>query len=290
MLCFIHIERAGGTTLHHVLRNNLLSFLTLRPSFWSNDAETMFTAGELQALLRLLPFTKGFGGHTTRVYADYERVTRQPVSYFTFVRDPITRYLSHFHYHVDRLDIPWTLESFTAEDRFSNFMTTRIAGTTDVNRAKQLLRSKFAFVGLTDRFDESLHLLRHSLGLPDFDLRYERQNVGDRAHEPAGSGAGTRPAPDDEALERVRAQNLLDIELYEFVRSELYPHYAELYGPSLAADVARFRGENEGFQFNPARRYAWGLYRKFGYEPIQEGVHRWQRQSARAAAAEDVRT
>lgn len=280
MLCFIHIERAGGTTLHHILRNNLLSFLTLRPLLWSNDEETVFTAGELQALLRLLPFTKGFGGHTTRVYANYERVTSQPVRYFTFVREPIERYLSHFQYQVDRLGAPWTLETFAAESRLSNFMTTRIAGTADVDRAKRLLRSKFAFVGLTDRFDESLHLFRHSLDLPGFDLRYERQNAGrDRGQGVNGAHAGFQLSDGD--LELVRAQNLLDIELYDFVRTELYPLYAEQYGPSLAADLSRFRAQNAGFQFNPARRYAWALYRKFGYEPIQEGVSRWQRQGSR---------
>ncbi len=276
MLCFIHIERAGGTTLHHIMRNNLLSFLTLQPSLWSNDADSVFTAGELQAMLRLLPFTKGFGGHTTRVYAGYERVTRQPLKYFTFVRDPVDRYLSHFEYQVDSMSVPWTLESFMAEPRFSNFMTTRIAGTTDVERAKRLLRSESTFVGMTERFDESLHLLRHSLGLPHFDLRYERQNVGrDRAGGPAG--AGPERTLTDGVHEQVRAHNLLDIELYEFVRTELYPERVESYGSSLTTDVARFRGENEGYQFNSARRYAWGLYRKFGYEPIQRGVRHWQR-------------
>ena len=274
MLCFVHIERAGGTTLHYIIRNNFLSFLTLTPSLWSNDPTTIFTAKELRALLRWLPYTKGFGGHNTRAYVQYESVTDRPIRYFTFLRNPIARYLSHFSYQVDRMNRPWSLDSFLSEPRFANYMTTRIAGGPDVTRAKELLREQFVFVGLTERFDESLVLLRHALDLHHFDIRYEHKNAGrGRLHSPSNDLLN-----DPDTLTRVRSQNLLDLELYDFARNELYPEYVNRYGSELSGDVDRFREENDGFRFHRRRRYAWGIYRKFLYQPLETAIRHRHRQ------------
>ena len=98
MFCFIHIERAGGTTLHYIFRNNFLRYLTLTPwSYWANKGENVFSKHEAKWLFRLLPFTPGFGGHTTRCYLDYEEVVGA-LNYITFLRDPIRRYKSHYNY------------------------------------------------------------------------------------------------------------------------------------------------------------------------------------------------
>lgn len=243
-----------------------MSFLTLTPSPWTNDPSAVFTAAELRVLLRWLPFTRGFGGHTTRAYVGYERATDRPVRYFTFLRDPIERYISHLEYQRARMGIPWSLETFLNEPRFSNFMTTRIAGVADVGRAKELLRERFAFVGLTERFDESLLLMRQALRLSCFDIRYERKNVGQRQRL-----AEERDLLLDgrDALARIKSQNLLDLELYEFARTTLYPEYVSRYGPELGGDVERFRGKNAGFRFSRSRRYSWALYRKLGYQPLE---------------------
>lgn len=271
MLCFIHIERASGTTLHHIIRNNFLSFLTLTPSLWTNDPATILTAREFRALLQWLPFTKGFGGHNTRAYMRYESVTDRPIRYFTFLRDPIDRYLSHFSYQVDSMARPWSLDSFVSEPRFANFMTTRIAGASDVARAKELLREQFAFVGLTERFDESLVLMRHALNLHHFDIRYERKNAGrDCLH--SESTKGLLDGPD--ILRRARSQNLLDLELYDFARHELYPEYVKRYGPELSSDIDRFQKTNDGFRFRQRRRYAWGIYRRLLYQPLELAIRR----------------
>lgn len=272
MLCFIHIERAGGTTLHHILRSNYISFLTLPPQLWTNDPQAVFTAAELQAMLRLLPFTRGFGGHTTRVYAGYETATAQPLHYFTFLREPVQRYISQFQYQVERMGVPWSFESFLAEPRFANFMTHRIAGGADVQRAKELLRERFAFVGLTERFDESLLLMRHALGLPAMDVRYERQNAGGDspavpARVPLGGGL----------LRQAHDRNRLDLELYEYARTVLYPEYIGRYGPALSQDLDRFRTANAGFRFSPRRRLIWGLYRKIVYQPAEFAARRKHR-------------
>lgn len=268
MICFIHIERAGGTTLDHILRSNYLSYLTLTPSLWTNEASSAVTAAELAALLRWLPFTNGFGGHTTRAYLGYEDATGRQLNYFTFLRDPIARWISHYVYQVESMGIAWSLAHFLAEPRFANFMTTRIAGAPDVERAKYLLQERFAFVGLTDRFDESLLLLRSSLGLDDLDIRYERQRGAQGGHGNARSAA----IRDDPSLvAQIRARNELDLELYDFARGVLYPKYVERYGQGLASDLDHLREQNRDFRFSRRRRLTWGLYRKLVYQPLERG-------------------
>jgi Galactose-3-O-sulfotransferase len=281
MLCFVHIERAGGTTLHYILRNNYLSFLTLTPSLWSNDPASVFTASDLRTLTRCLPFTRGFGGHNTRVYTDYESVAGRPIRYVTFLREPIARYRSHFQYQVMAMGVPWTIGSFLDEPRFANFMTVRIAGEQDVERAKELLRDRFAFVGLTERFDASLLLMARALGLRGFDLRYERQNVGRGRGEVASPASATI---DPELEAELRARNHLDLELYRYARDVLYPAQVARYGETLDDDVAKLRRDCQGFQFSRPRRYAWGTYRKLVYQPIERSIHHAHTPHAQVAA------
>ena len=114
MLCFIHIERAGGTTLHYVLRNNdPLRYLTLTPWFYeANEPGNWLTADELQWLRRLLPHTRGIGGHPPRSFLDYEAAVGEPLQYFTFLRDPVKRWTSHYNYQREVMGVPWTAEAF----------------------------------------------------------------------------------------------------------------------------------------------------------------------------------
>ena len=196
----------------------------------------------------------------------YDAVTPRSIRYFTFLRDPVDRYLSHFEYQVDRMHAPWTLDTFLSESRFSNLMTTRIAGAPDVGRAKTLLGEKFAFVGLTERFDESLILMRQALRLGHFDARYERKNASPR-HQPPRREQAYREDPG--VLRKVASQNRLDLELYAFAQDTLYPEYERRYGEGLRVDVARLRADMAHFHFNVRRRYMWALYRKVVYQPLE---------------------
>lgn len=251
-LCFIHIERAGGTTLHHLLRYHYPTYLTLRP--WMLDAnhpDHVFTAGELRCLLRLFPFVKGIGGHTTRVYLGYEQVVPE-VFYLTFLRDPIRRYLSHYHYHRDQKGRELSLEAFLEDRRFHNFQTVRIAGAPDLERAKRYLAERFGFVGLAEAYDASLLILRQVLGLPE--VRYERRNV-------LLSRALSPPEEMSPALRtRLEKANALDLELYRFAREELFPRFQDLYCGNLEADLAVFREQCQSFRYHPLRRARGNLF------------------------------
>lgn len=267
VLCFVHVERAGGTSLRMIVQHNHPSHVVPTPYRWPHDDGNVFRPEELRWLLRLFPATRSFGGHSVRSYLGYEEAIGRPIRYFTFVRDPIARFLSHYHHQVHQMRVPWTFEEFVADGRFSNFMTHRFAGGPDVELAKQRLAEDFAFVGLTDRFDESLVLFRHALGR-DLCINYERENQTRSA-----SYDRLRRAP--EVVDRAREENQLDLELFDFARG-LYEARRAAYPGDLAGEVAALRRQNEDFRFPSWLAPLCRAYRVLGYwvpEQILRRVH-----------------
>ena len=276
MLCYIHIERAGGTTLQHLFRYNYpFTYVMLTPWFlWANEPGNVFTAREARVLLRAVPGAWGFGGHSVRTNQGYAEAIGQPVRYVTFLRDPVARYISHFNYQRNVMGIPWSLDDYLQEPRFRNWLTRRFAGQEDLEEAKRVLREDMAFVGFVERFDESLVLMRQRLEMGDFDPRYERKN--------ASPNPGYQRDPrlsEPDVRRRMEAMNALDMELVEYARTHVYPRYVQAYPGDLTADVERFQRTCEGFRFKRRRRALWAGYRFFYYRNLEGMLYRWYHRS-----------
>ena len=278
MLCFIHIERTAGTTFHRILANNYPYYVLLKSwQLWSNSEANDFTCGEYKHLKQILPWTEAIGGHSLREYLRYEEVFGEKVQYLTFVRDPVTRYLSQFRYQRDVMRLGWTLESFVAEPRFNNYMTHRIARNGDVEQAKRTLRENFAFVGLKEDFDRSLLLMAEALEVRDFDTRYEICNASSDA----------RRSQDQELAAPLRARiaenNALDLELYRFVKEELFPSYLQAAPGDLEARLVRHREAKQGFRFSRPRRFLQTAFLKAVHRPVEKVIRNLHHDSRRAA-------
>ena len=125
-------------------------------------------------------------------------------------------------------------------------------------------------VGLVERYDESLLILRHRLNLPDWEVAYGNpRNVGE-------DDQAFTDLP--ELLERHRddilQRNSLDILLYEFVRDEVWPSQVADYGGSqkLEKDLETTLA-HAGEQKKPSRKYLWQVgtnraYRNLAYKPL----------------------
>ena len=147
--------------------------------------------------------------------------------YMTFLREPTERVLSHYwrHLHRDPSRPPTpnprkvrteTLEQALVEHRLpavNNLMTRFLCGSaaldgtltaSAVDAAKRNL-SEFAFVGLQERFEESIVLLQRTLGTGF--VAYENHHV-----------ASQRPAVTERERDLIAECNQLDTELYEFGR------------------------------------------------------------------------
>ena len=182
----------------------------------------------------------------------------EEVGYITFLREPVDRVLSHYYRHFHRRDPARagrvkvrrdgkpqksrtdSLEQAMVEMRIpqlNNLMTRFLCDDPSpeslparaVEEAKENLR-EFAFVGITERFDESMALLSRKFGLDA--APYEDRHVN--ASRPSAEGV----SDDERAL--IVEHNTMDIELYGLGVELFEQALAETPG-ELDAHVAQLR-------------------------------------------------
>ena len=108
-------------------------------------------------------------------------------------------------------------------------------GGVDLDAAIRVLSEKLLVVGLVERFDESLVLMRNKAGMKRFDIRYTRERV-------AEDNTIKRRILDDPASHKLLVEaNRTDAELYRFVEEELMARQRREYGSTFDADVAAFQ-------------------------------------------------
>lgn len=166
LVCFVHMERAGGTALHSWLDEALGGrYRVLRPrSFWSNEAMSALGPRELRLLVRLSPGLAGIGGHSLHPWVPLDDIER-PLLWLTFLREPRSRLLSHYNHQVHQMGIPWSLDEFLREPRFHNLQVQRLSGNGSMDRAVTVLE-RMSFVGMSEEFDRSIERLAALLGVP----------------------------------------------------------------------------------------------------------------------------
>lgn len=257
---FIHIPKTAGTTLMRIMERSYPRQRIYR----SRDAHFVSIdhfAGLPQAQRQSYDL---LSGHMP--YGVHPHVPR-PYRYFTMLRDPVERVISYFyfirthpeHYLHEQVNAAeMSLETFVRrrqsimvdnlQTRFvSGAWVEPIYGACDAEtlaRAQENLRDNIVLVGLTERFDESLLLLRRRLGWRN--IYYTRHNVTQR-----------RPSRDQlpaSAIAAIAADNQLDAALYAYAET-LFAAQIAAYGDTFAADLARFRALNK--LFVPLRNAYW---------------------------------
>jgi len=174
-IIFLHLPKTAGTTL-----NRLIEWEYPLSEMYSVDPVLFeWSAARLRKLspdrLRKIRIFKGhmlFGLH---------EVLPQAASYITVLREPVDRVISAFYFMRSYKLHPlywkfhwgnWTLEDFVRRSRRDNVQCKIIAGadyykpaTAEVfERAKHNLLRHFSVVGLSERFDETLALMKLRFG------------------------------------------------------------------------------------------------------------------------------
>jgi hypothetical protein len=237
MLCFVHIPKTAGTTLNVIFRQSLgRRYTEFHP--WSDDGRIVSPA-DLQMLRRWAPWIKHLGGHHVRAYSGLEHVATE-ICYVTFLRDPTARYLSDYYHLRHKRGRVANVHEFLGNRAWRNKQTKYIAGSEDLEAAKQILTEKFRFVGLTEAVDESLVLLRSALPELPLDIRYGRPRnkawFGPAQEEVRGRWKELEP--------RVLENNAVDLQLYTYVRDVLFPRQRAAAGPQLDREIQTFRETN----------------------------------------------
>ncbi len=220
-LIFLHIPKAGGTTLQTIIERN-------------------YAPGEVHRYQGPQDFKKysdrqkrGFKVVSGHFYYGLHKDIPQPTTYFTMLRDPIERVISNYfyvlrtpehHLHAKVKAENMTLRQYVESKinpQLDNGQMRLLCGEANIPfggctaemlaKAKQHLRNSFAVIGLVERFDDTLNLLARRFAWQKTD--YAKANV--TANRPQQSQI------DAETLAAVENCNVYDRELYHFAEAAL---------------------------------------------------------------------
>ena len=230
MLVFIHINKTAGSTVRYILRSTFgINHCEVEP-WHAQWTDPPFSAQDLQRLRKLYPRLESIAGHRVTGYVDlYENGTQ--FKYFTFMREPLKTCASRFQYNVQyRKKKDLVFEEWIQKEWTRNHQTKMIAGVPDLNKAIQIIQDKSIFVGLTERFDESMLLLK-TLVAPNLIISYEPVNVARK------NNLAERLLSTESTRQMLLDANQVDLELYNYAKKELYPAFQREYGTNLERDV-----------------------------------------------------
>jgi hypothetical protein len=249
MLAFVHIAKTGGVTIASMLRSahgaRHCEATSMRPRPQGDPGAVRFMIPkygpeDIAVLKSVMPGMRSLSGHHVALWSGVEEIFPD-TRYFLFLRDPLRRGASHYQFHVDHDDytrkfgfrhFPW--DKWVEWETHHNHQLKMISPDVDVDQAIAMLERSNVFVGLMEHFDESL-VMMEKLFCPGLDIAYRRRNT-------ARDNTLARSLLDDpRRAAQIREMYAKEFPLYEYVSRELYPRYRHAYGPTLAADVARFR-------------------------------------------------
>ena len=227
VLIYLHVPKAAGTTLGTIIDQNYPSSAIFHVSTASGqsveDLKKLPEADRSRFDVVQGHFPFGIHQHLPRA-----------ATYITLLRDPVERLISHYHFVLRTpehyLYEPVTRKGMTLEDyvmsdvspELDNGQIRMLSGVGRtlpigqcspelLERAKQNIDRHFSIVGVAERFDETLGLLRREFGWKNFD--YQRQNV--TRDRPAAASL------DNKTIESIRARNSLDMELHALANTLL---------------------------------------------------------------------
>ena len=215
--------------------------------------------------------------HTNMVPFGLHEYLPQPADYIAMVRNPVDRVISEYFFLIRTKDHPahpavkdlsfydYVTKGVLAS-QVKNTQTRIIAGAgggfklssyekplsrRTLQIAKANIQQHYILVGLVERFDETLLLLKRALGWRMRDIYYIRQNVGNN-----------RPPENEIATcttNIIRRSNKLDFELYEYAK--------QLFEKRISEQDSYFKRELRMFWFcnkiyrlsNPGRRSKVGI-------------------------------
>lgn len=264
MLALAHIEKAAGTTLIHILRRNyLLRYCDVRPLTRLSDG--VFRPEDMRKTFAMNPWVRVIAGHS--VFPHGELVAAFPnMRFITLMRNPVKRYISQYRHILERKGRPISFDSFLATEGFANFQTKKIAGNSDVTKAKEILSNRFLLAGIVEEFDQFLILLRGALTDIKFDPWYEPKNVASRQEKSAEIEV--------QYGDLIMEKNEADLELYQYIKDTVMPLQIDRYGDGFERDVEVFKDRDKWRLTNVINQYLDYSFRKCYVEPVSGIIRR----------------
>lgn len=219
-LIFLHLPKCAGTTLNRIIEweYNPMRVFSIDPVLflWSYQKLNRWPAKRLAKM-------QVFKGHMP--FGIHKRLP-QPYTYITFLRDPVERVISAYYFARNYLLHPkhrWisklTLEEYARVSPNHNVQCKYLSGRPFVGdfhagdcnaemleTAKENLDRYFSLVGITERFDEGLAILKIIFGWEI--AKYANFNVTKSRQAKTSLPAAT--------VELIADRNKYDMALYEY--------------------------------------------------------------------------
>jgi hypothetical protein len=308
---FIHIPKTAGTTLQQVLRSNAMHFARLANVFKGGGGRVKEPDYErMVANVQARPRARFFWGHTPFAIASYMPAEWE-TQFITFLRDPVDRAISQYYGMIQRLDgvdidaeigpsrkrnvsrgalrhdVPYEVALTDAAFVSDNLQTRMLCGlprpfdeVTDemLDRAIENL-GRIRCVGLVERFDESLVLLKRRIGYQR--IAYDQQRVN--TSRPRGASVP------EELRRAAEKANRFDQELYRHAVAQLdsAPELGEL---EFRAELAALRAERQArIRRSPTELELLERDLRPVKKPREDRIEKWifGKAAARGASASD---
>ncbi|TIH19990.1 sulfotransferase [Marinifilum sp. JC120] len=244
---FLHIPKTAGTTLNHIFAAKFPEETIC--SVYSKEEFDFFKKITTKELERI----KLVQGHVFVHDFDEFFSGFMGKNAFTFLREPVSRVVSeynflrtwpgnHLYNYLNEEKV--TLAEYVSSQRpeliyrGKNLMTRSLCGAVDddrtmLERAMENLQ-RLHLVGITERFDESLLMLKKMMNLEN--VLYEKHNVRKKKKEIT-----------EEDVAVVREYNEQDIELYNFA-CQLFEQRINDLGADFKKELNMFQMMNERYQ------------------------------------------
>jgi hypothetical protein len=259
MIIFLHVPKAGGTSLNGIINQQYAKHSIFRFDGINNYHQLEQLPLSQRENLKLIRGHFAFGLHQSLPC---------PSQYFTLLRDPVARFISHYQYARRSPNVPGHVQAKSLSlhdytqchgEKVGNLQTRLLFGlsSTDASGKPDLLQvvqrnldQHFAVVGLVERFDETLVLLQQTFGWRT--PVYIKQNVTSQKQKDATT-------LDPNTLQAIEQCNALDMELYRYAQSR-FEQQIEAIGDAFATLLQKQQFWNGVYQpfgqgYGTARRF-----------------------------------
>lgn len=256
-LIYLHQPKTGGTTTKGFLKRNFhnrRSFQIEKP-YHKNIEQFKNLSDNQKTTIDLLYGHFGHGIH---------KFLPQKCFYFSIIREPIKRVISHYNYDANKNSIPKKIANkkgnilsfedyfFQWSKRFNNGQVRLLSAengeffnkgyefgkcdTEMLEKAKGHVRQNFLLLGLLEEFDKSLMILAKKCGL-SLPIYIKKKVSKDRV----------KHSINNKELELIYKYNQLDLEFYDWAKNHFYEEVHKM-GKAFQKKVHYFQYLNKGAQ------------------------------------------